>query len=413
MPSRTRPVNILVVDDENFFAEWLAENLRDTSTWYDAHWVNSGERALEFMERQPVDLVISDIKMAGVSGIELLNQIRARYPGAGVILMTGYALPELHQEATRRGSLFYLEKPFPMEKLESAIEEALTTLPLVAPPAEAEAPMAQLTLLDTLHLFHLSRSNKTLRVKAPDAEGVIYYQDGEVIHAFSQGVEGEAAFAHIVSGESSDYEVRADEPAPSRSIFRDFDSLIAPAVEPAPAEPMALESSLIETAAEPLVEVELAEPPTPLTDGAPVADARHLDLVEPPAATDALPALSDEEQRALWELLAASDHMEGGALITTDGRVLISTLLEAWLTPAAAVQAGALFQTSCRLSGELGRGNHRQSLIQGELGNVIISDVGEGVFLLFVTNAKATLGLTLLQARQRAQKVAHVVAKAL
>jgi DNA-binding response OmpR family regulator len=125
MPDANQRVKILVVDDEIFLAESLAENLRDSAHHYDAYWVNSGKRALEFLDKQPVDLIVSDIKMADTSGLQLLNQVRIKHPTVKVILMTGYGLPDIEEEALRRGSLFYLEKPFVVGQLEAAIEQVL------------------------------------------------------------------------------------------------------------------------------------------------------------------------------------------------------------------------------------------------------------------------------------------------
>ncbi|MDW8241188.1 MAG: roadblock/LC7 domain-containing protein [Acidobacteriota bacterium] len=106
----------------------------------------------------------------------------------------------------------------------------------------------------------------------------------------------------------------------------------------------------------------------------------------------------------------ASDHLEGGLLLTVDGAILASSLPPHALSSSVLADAGSLFRMCQRLAEELGRGHHRQSFIQGDLGNIILSEVGDGSFLVFITNAKATLGLALLQARQRAQKVGHIMA---
>lgn len=465
MVDTKKPINVLVVDDEQFFAEWLAENLQDQPGLYNARWVNSGERALEWIQQQPVDLVISDIKMAGVSGIELLKQIRRHHPSIGVILMTGYALPELQQEAVKRGSLFYLEKPFPMERLESAIEQAMASRPAQDQPAVKEAvgseSTTQFSLLDTLHLFHLSRANKTLLVRAGTSDGLIYYQDGEVVHAVTQDQTGESAFHQILNWQSNDYAVFTDEPPPSRTIFRDFDVLLSAATQPSsmpaptvvtaaerqtsdvsPGVPQPLEET---PAVEPWPAVQLPDQP-PLTvlhqeaqqetlmtaprqesDSMQAPQSVTLPLPEQPKVEEhevatryapqvessdmrTTPTLSTDDKRQVEELLMASEHLEGGMLLTVNGSILVSKLPPHALSSDVLAEAGSLFDMCRRLAGQLGRGHHRQSFIQGELGNIIISDAGGDAFLLFVTNAKATLGLALLQARQRAQKVGQIMA---
>ncbi|MDW8241345.1 MAG: response regulator, partial [Acidobacteriota bacterium] len=288
MAERKKPINVLVVDDEQFFAEWLAENLQDQPNLYNAQWVNSGERALQWIQQQPVDLVISDIKMAGVSGIELLKQIRRHHPGIGVILMTGYALPELQQEAVKRGSLFYLEKPFPMERLESAIEQAMASQtgqdqPEVGASVEPESAAA-LSLLDTLHLFHVSRAHKTLLVRAGASEGLIYYQDGEIVHAVTQDQTGEPAFRQIINWQSNDYAVFTDEPPPTRTIFRDFDSLLSAAAQPGSMPTPTTAAAEQQQTQQQLSEV-IPDAPQPLHE-APVAESQPAEQLadEPPPA---------------------------------------------------------------------------------------------------------------------------------
>jgi predicted regulator of Ras-like GTPase activity (Roadblock/LC7/MglB family) len=324
-----------------------------------------------------------------------------------------------------------------------------------------------------------------LLVRASANEGLIYYQDGEVVHAVSQDQSGESAFRQIVSWQSDDFAVFTDEPPPNRSIFRDFDTLLNTAMEPAfSIEDRGLQ---IEDLSDQPVSDQLAEAPPPepaidvepiITEFAPMPvesptqeeDVSAPTLVEAPvqeyepviaefvqqteeapaplfveeqqspgimepegqgakepesqeaissapvplqtvaSSVAQMPGFTAEEKRHLEELLMASDHLEGGALLTIDGLILASTISHKALKSSLLVEAGSLFQICRRLASELGRGNHRQSFIQGDLGNIIVSDVGAGSYLLFVTNAKATLGMALLQARQRAQKVSQLMA---
>lgn len=434
MSQQNRRVSVLVVDDENFFAEWLAENLREASPPYEAHWVNSGERALEFLERHPVDLVISDIKMAGISGFELLQQIRTRHPGLGVILMTGYDLPELKEEAIKRGSLLYLEKPFSMEQLEAAIEEAL--LSGRAGGIEEAPPATPLSLVDTLHLLHMSRSNHVVRVKTSDAEGTIYFQDGEIVHALCPPLEGEAALARMLSWRSTNYEILPAELVLHRSIFREFDALlnavIAPRKEGATPSELQASGETAKVEAQPVIPSPPPEVPEQATrvprdahhpiERAPQPEASEITAGpdSPSSSTPARPPkeetppiappqLSEKQQHDIRRALTSMEHIEGGAVIDEQGRVLASTLPEAMLEPATMETICTLMQACHRSTERLGRGPHRQSLIQGDAGHLIISEVGESLFLLLLASARAKLGFVLLQARQRAQDVSKIM----
>lgn len=86
------PFKVLVVDDERDFLESLVRRLQRRSV--DATGVTSGEAALEHMRVHKVDVVVLDVKMPGMNGIEALRRIKHSYPEVEVILLTGHASVE-------------------------------------------------------------------------------------------------------------------------------------------------------------------------------------------------------------------------------------------------------------------------------------------------------------------------------
>jgi CheY-like chemotaxis protein len=109
--------NILVVDDDLEVREILAETLVELG--YGVVQAASGEEALPILrERSDIDLLISDVRMPGMSGLELAEQAQARVPGLKVILISGYFLPQ--PIAVR-----FLKKPFHMHELASAVRAEL------------------------------------------------------------------------------------------------------------------------------------------------------------------------------------------------------------------------------------------------------------------------------------------------
>ncbi|MBR9978863.1 MAG: sigma-54-dependent Fis family transcriptional regulator [Bacteroidetes bacterium] len=108
-------LDILVVDDEPDLRLGLTKLLRATGARVaDAA---SAEEALAFIEKRDCDLVISDIKMKGMSGVDLLHALRRTRPGIGVMLMTGFGTIELAVECLRNGALHFLTKPFDNEEI--------------------------------------------------------------------------------------------------------------------------------------------------------------------------------------------------------------------------------------------------------------------------------------------------------
>lgn len=113
---------LLVVDDEEGPRQSLRMVFRND---YIVHTVDSGEKALEFLRTNPVHTVILDIRMAGISGIEVLRQIKALAPQTEVIMLTAYETLETARQAIRHGACDYLSKPFDLPTIRDAVARAM------------------------------------------------------------------------------------------------------------------------------------------------------------------------------------------------------------------------------------------------------------------------------------------------
>jgi two-component system response regulator YesN len=116
------PDKLLLVDDDREFREEFAESLSD----YDVIQADSGQEALKLLSRaNEIDLVIMDVFMPGLSGTEVLKQIRKSFPGLGIIILTGYSSKDIAIEALKGHADDYLEKPVDIEKARETIENIL------------------------------------------------------------------------------------------------------------------------------------------------------------------------------------------------------------------------------------------------------------------------------------------------
>ena len=146
---------ILVVDDEDTVRNVLYQVLSD-----DGHSVEaaaSGERALDIMEKESFALVITDIKMPGMTGLELLEKIKARYADTQVIIITSHASLETAISAMRHGAYDYLFKPFEdLDLITAAARRALEKVTLTR---------ENRRLLESLELknIQLENANRTLK----------------------------------------------------------------------------------------------------------------------------------------------------------------------------------------------------------------------------------------------------------
>jgi diguanylate cyclase (GGDEF)-like protein len=123
MSQEPRRARVLVVDDSRFDREIAKDALGEIA---DLECVVTAQAALESLERTPADLVLSDLEMPGLSGLELLGRIRREHPGTDFILLTAHASVESAVEALRMGAADYLRKPVQPTELALVVERTLS-----------------------------------------------------------------------------------------------------------------------------------------------------------------------------------------------------------------------------------------------------------------------------------------------
>jgi two-component system, NtrC family, sensor kinase len=118
----TRPPRVLLVDDEVDFLTSLSQRLqlRGVPTLS----ASNGPDALEILDRKPVDVVVLDVRMPGMDGIEALRHIKERHPRVEVVMLTGHADLDTAFEGMRFGFFDYLTKPVQLPELIAKIEDA-------------------------------------------------------------------------------------------------------------------------------------------------------------------------------------------------------------------------------------------------------------------------------------------------
>lgn len=115
-------VRVLLVDDEVEFVDTLAKRMKKRKLT--ASSVNSGEDALEFLGQHPTDVVILDVKMPGIDGMQTLMEIKRQYPLIEVIMLTGHANVEVAIQGMEIGAFDYLMKPMAIDDLVYKIQDA-------------------------------------------------------------------------------------------------------------------------------------------------------------------------------------------------------------------------------------------------------------------------------------------------
>ena len=113
---------ILIVDDDDAVRDVLYDLFSDEHL---CHVADTAEQALAFIDEQPYDVVLTDISMPGLSGLELLSHLRQARPGTPVIVISGIGDRTHAEGLIRLGAFDFILKPFQLEEIEKSVEHAL------------------------------------------------------------------------------------------------------------------------------------------------------------------------------------------------------------------------------------------------------------------------------------------------
>jgi len=116
--------SILIVDDEEVVRHSHLRSLADTGCHAEA--AEDGHQALQVMEQHPFDVVLLDLSMPGLDGMDVLKTIKQRWPDSEVVIITGYPTIESAKEAVRLGAHNYIAKPVGPDDVIKAASEAMT-----------------------------------------------------------------------------------------------------------------------------------------------------------------------------------------------------------------------------------------------------------------------------------------------
>lgn len=166
--------SVLIIEDEPRLRDMLSEALRSwglTSTT-----ARSGEEALRSIDNHPADILLVDLNLPGLSGIETLSELRQRDIDAPAIILTGFGDLKSAQEAIELGVVAFLTKPAPLGELEQAIDRARKQLkpdlPIIAPETIDTTKPVKLEELEKQHILSVLRKNSGNRTATAKELGI-------------------------------------------------------------------------------------------------------------------------------------------------------------------------------------------------------------------------------------------------
>ncbi len=238
---------ILILDDDNDWLTLSREMLSALPSHPEILTANNGKRALSLLESEPVRLLICDLKMPRIDGLQILSIVRRRYPELRTVVLSALEDEEFRSRAYALGvDLFWLKME--MQRNSKLFIECLESL-LGRDDEPGFRGIQSKSLMDIIQMECLSRSSSVLRITRGPLVAKLWIQDGELIDAEAEGARGEVAFRRILSWKSGTFENLPAEPNHERFITKPVNALLLESAQDmdeaasAPATPEAAEDA--------------------------------------------------------------------------------------------------------------------------------------------------------------------------
>jgi predicted regulator of Ras-like GTPase activity (Roadblock/LC7/MglB family)/CheY-like chemotaxis protein len=404
-----RMKRVLVVDDEEDMLWMLQRNLNKGMTDVEILAAKSGEEALAVLSDKKVNLVITDINMPGISGLDLLVEINNKFPDTGVIIMTAYPSNAYENQAMMSGSLRFIEKPFDIKDVRAIVEEVLQ------PDERFQGTVDGIDLIDIVQFNGLSRATAALKVTTGDLEGMIFFKEGAVVHAMCGDITGEDAFFQILSFNGGSLQNINGVRPPIVSIEKSIEALLFKAAvqnDENSTEDDPITDQLAE--AEDLVARRLDESfGTPSGEATFDSVAQELketaDTIEINEKTEeSTTIIEDFDMTEIQNILAEFTNIEGvhtACLVGRDGFLLDSLARAGLDAEMIAAIASSGFGSAESLGAQLDQGKLRMTMFEFENGPVIFAPVGEEAFLVIVADQDTNLGWIRMSIKKHSAKI--------
>lgn len=220
---------ILILDDEPAILDLYKEWLSQLPSKPEITTASSGARALSLLEAEPFRVLICDLKMPKMDGLQVLAIVRRRFPGLRTVVMTGVEDEEFRSRAYALGvDLFWL-KPDTQQNMQMFLECIESLLGRDA--ENGFRGIQNKSLMDILQMECLSQSSTVFRITRGSQVGKIWILNGDLIDAETEGARGEAAFRRILEWKSGTFETLPSEPERERTITKSINALLLEAAQ--------------------------------------------------------------------------------------------------------------------------------------------------------------------------------------
>ncbi len=396
---------VLVVDDEEDMLWMLQRNLNKGMSQVEILAASSGEEALAILSDKKVDLVITDINMPGMNGLDLLIEVNNRYPDTGVIIMTAYPSNTFEREAMMGGSLRFVEKPFDIKDMREIVGDVLKTSD------GFQGTLDGIDLIDIVQFNGLSKATSALKVTTADQEGMIFFKKGEVVHAMCDNTSGEKAFFKILEFQGGTLQnIRGVEP-PVVSIQKNLESLLFESavrndeeISKNESDSPELQSSFLDIFAR-----GEQEPEEETSDNEQMIDNNSgSEMKLNRTETEELNTSEDMEMTDIKKILAEFTNIDGvhtACLVGRDGFLLDNIARSGIDAEMIGAIASSGFGSAESMGNQLGQGDLNLTMLEYTDGPVMFAPVGNEAFLVIVADKDTNLGWIRLTIKKNAKVI--------
>jgi CheY-like chemotaxis protein len=220
---------ILLVDDDSDVLEMYQDVLSQLPCKPEVHTAASGARAIALLESEAYRLLITDLKMPQMDGLQVLSIVRRKFPKLRTVVLTSVMDEQFRSRVYALGVDLFWQKPATDREV-GMFKDCIESLIEREEQAGFRGVQSK-SLVDLIQLECLSQSSSVLRITNGPLHGRIWINHGELFDAEAGNMQAEEAFRHILSWKTGGFEVLAPDPARPRVITASYNALLLESVQ--------------------------------------------------------------------------------------------------------------------------------------------------------------------------------------
>jgi len=216
---------ILLLDDDQFLLGVYRSMLSKLPSQPEVHVSNSGQRAIALLESEPFNVLISDLNMPKMDGLQVLSIVRRKLPQLKIVVLTAVIDEQYRSRAYAMGVDLFWQKPSTDQEI-GMFKECIESLLERKSAVTGFRGIQSKSLVDIIQMECLTQTSSILKITNAGKEGRVWLRDGEVVDAATGEITGEEAFKEIFSWKAGNFETLPPDPLRHRRIFNSYQGLL-------------------------------------------------------------------------------------------------------------------------------------------------------------------------------------------